>query len=673
VHSSLQQRLIVAFVALAVVPLVAVVAFNYFSSLRAFHRAAETEGRELADQLNRRMGFIRRDLAGGLTRACEQVGSEGHAWPERTEAAERVLAELGRVSSLVQAVEWVPAVAPVVPQAGDGPAPPSPPTPAAIVLEVSRQLELARRGAEEARAAKEHELHLLEEAARAHDEALRAVAEAALEAARSERPRRVHVRTLSPDELAELERRRERSELILGERLEAPVLDGDLVVGRLSVSVQPRQVLAAVLADAERGEGEIPFAIDRDGVVYAANPADEAKLEDLPRGADGSLDAKRLEGSWVVAQALDPASGVRFGIARPVGKALAEIRRAAATNLLWGLGVVAVAAAGVVPASRRMTRDLRALTHATESLAEGHLTTRVPVTSTDEIGRLAEAFNRMAGELEEHQQQLLEAERARQEQASREHLLEAENRRRGRELDAAREFQLSMLPRQLPDHSQVEIAVRMRTATEVGGDYYDFRVAPDGTLVGVIGDATGHGAAAGTMVTVVKSLFTAAADPSPAGFLADAAHTVRSMDLGRMMMALAMFRVTGRELSVASAAMPPLLVHRAATGSVDEVLSPGLPLGALDNPSYGQLTVLLQPGDTVLLMTDGFPELLDPDGEPFGYDRVRDTFADGVSAPVFGLIAHLEASADRWRRSRPQEDDMTFVALRVRSASESFA
>ena len=49
----------------------------------------------------------------------------------------------------------------------------------------------------------------------------------------------------------------------------------------------------------------------------------------------------------------------------------------------------------------------------------------------------------------------------------------------------------------------------MRTATEVGGDYYDFRLTPDGALVAAVGDATGHGATAGTMVTVVKSLFSA--------------------------------------------------------------------------------------------------------------------------------------------------------------------
>ena len=483
-HSSLQKRLVVAFVALAIVPLVTVVTFTYLSSLRAFRRAAETEGRELADQLNRRMKVIRRDLSGGLTRASALAGAEGLTWLERAEATERVFAEMGGVAPLVQALEWVPAPRPEPPATGSEPAPPSPPTPAAIVLEVSRQMEQALRSADEHQAAAEHELRRQQEAVRMREEALRIAAEVARQVASSQhesadapvphrpqdvRPGRIRVRTLTLDELAELERRRERSEVILGERLEAPVLDGDLVVGHLSVSVHPRQVLAAVLADTKRGEGEIPFAIDGQGALYAANPADEATLGALPRAGDGGLDPERLEGSWVVAQTLDPESGVRFGIARPVGQALAEIRRSAANNLLWGLGLVAVAAAGVVPVSRRMTRDLRALTDATESLAGGNRTTRVPVTSGDEIGRLAEAFNRMAGELQDHEQQLLEIERARQEQATRERLLEAENSRRGRELDAARDFQLSMLPRRLPDHPELEIAVRMRTATEVGG------------------------------------------------------------------------------------------------------------------------------------------------------------------------------------------------------------
>ncbi|MEJ7700687.1 MAG: hypothetical protein WKF71_13720 [Pyrinomonadaceae bacterium] len=76
--------------------------------------------------------------------------------------------------------------------------------------------------------------------------------------------------------------------------------------------------------------------------------------------------------------------------------------------------------------------------------------------------------------------------------------LHAENERRAKELEEARQLQLSMLPKKLPQIPNLEIAAYMKPATEVGGDYYDFHVGADGTLTVAVGDATGHGLKAGT-------------------------------------------------------------------------------------------------------------------------------------------------------------------------------
>jgi ligand-binding sensor domain-containing protein len=86
-------------------------------------------------------------------------------------------------------------------------------------------------------------------------------------------------------------------------------------------------------------------------------------------------------------------------------------------------------------------------------------------------------------------------------------ILQLENDRKTKELEGARQLQLSMLPKELPKLQNYDIAVYMKTATEVGGDYYDFNVGADGTLTVVIGDATGHGMKAGTIVSMVKALF----------------------------------------------------------------------------------------------------------------------------------------------------------------------
>src|SRR6185295_16116119 len=98
------------------------------------------------------------------------------------------------------------------------------------------------------------------------------------------------------------------------------------------------------------------------------------------------------------------------------------------------------------------------------------------------------------------------------EEARQRQELQTENERRAKELEEARQLQLSMLPKSVPQLVQLEIAAYMKTATEVGGDYYDFHLAEDGTLTVAVGDATGHGLKAGTMVSSVKSLFVSLAD-----------------------------------------------------------------------------------------------------------------------------------------------------------------
>jgi ligand-binding sensor domain-containing protein len=85
--------------------------------------------------------------------------------------------------------------------------------------------------------------------------------------------------------------------------------------------------------------------------------------------------------------------------------------------------------------------------------------------------------------------------------------LQLENDRKTKELEEARQLQLSMLPKELPKLPHLDIAVYMKTATEVGGDYYDFHLHIDGTLTVILGDATGHGMMSGMMVSIMKSLF----------------------------------------------------------------------------------------------------------------------------------------------------------------------
>lgn len=466
-------------------------------------------------------------------------------------------------------------------------------------------------------------------------------------------------------EAKELEARR-----ILGRDFQSTVERRGREVGRLKAQISAKKLLQQVLHQAQRDEGEIPFAVNGEGNVYLARESDRVELAGLPLTADdsASLDGSRNLDDWVIVRLQDSESDLVYGIARPIGQSLTDLRRTAGRNFAVGLGLVGLALVGVAPLSRRITRDLKTLSDGAEKLATGDLDSRVPVRSRDEVGHLAMTFNQMAEDLQRNQQQLLKEEKLRKENEIERRLLEAENSRKSDELEAARRFQLSLLPKRLPDHQDLEIGVFMKTATEVGGDYYDFHLSPDGSLTTAIGDATGHGARAGTMVTVIKSLFAAeAGDMGLAQFLDKASQSIRSMELGRMAMALTLVRYRNGNLTVAAAGMPPILIYRSAGMDVEEVAVEGVPLGSMARSSYREREVRLAPGDTILLMSDGFPELVDSQGEPLGYATVLDLFAaEGAEAPQ-QLIAELANAAQTWSGESSPSDDITFVVLQVKS------
>ncbi|HEX2060837.1 MAG TPA: HAMP domain-containing protein, partial [Thermoanaerobaculia bacterium] len=352
-----------------------------------------------------------------------------------------------------------------------------------------------------------------------------------------------------------------KSSLILGRRFHAPVLQHGQVVGKLTARISPEQVISRVLGSVVDDRSELPFAVDREGTLYTRNAEERARLESLGivQRAKAGKDFKGIDG-WIVSTSTDSQSGLRIGVARPVGDNLQELRKTAARNFGIGVGLIAFALIGIVPLSNHLTRDVALVTAGAERIAHGDLMTRLPVKTKNELGQLARAFNRMAEDLSVQQQKLVEQERARKEQELQQRLMSVEFERKTIELEDARRFQLSMLPKEVPRHELYDVAVFTRTATEVGGDYYDFHLADD-VLSVTIGDATGHGAKAGTMVTIIKTLFAGyTATTEPAEFLGDAAEKIKRMDLGRMAMALSLARFERRELTVSSAGMPPVLV-----------------------------------------------------------------------------------------------------------------
>jgi serine phosphatase RsbU (regulator of sigma subunit) len=268
-------------------------------------------------------------------------------------------------------------------------------------------------------------------------------------------------------------------------------------------------------------------------------------------------------------------------------------------------------------------------------------------------------------EVKELSAKTIEQERRVRDQEIEKRLLVEDNKRKSRELEDARQLQLSMLPQCIDNIPGLDVCFHMTTATEVGGDYYDYLLSNNDTLTIAVGDATGHGMKAGTMVSAIKSLFIAdGACSELTDFLNKCSRTIHSMNLGNLYMALILLRINQNKVKIASAGMPPVYVHRKRTNDIEEIITKALPLGGVKDYQYSLSETSINPGDTLLIMSDGYPELFNENNETFDYHRVKQVFQESDKTNANMVVDQLINAGDNWRNGRAYIDDITFVVIR---------
>jgi len=243
--------------------------------------------------------------------------------------------------------------------------------------------------------------------------------------------------------------------------------------------------------------------------------------------------------------------------------------------------------------------------------------------------------------------------------------LAREDERKSRELEEARRLQLNLLPRSSPRLPNYEFYFSMKTATEIGGDFFDYQYDEDGTLTFAVGDATGHGAQAGVLVTAIKMLFTdLAATLDSIEFLRRASRSIGQMGFKKLFMAFAIGKLKDDTVEMAGAGMPSALIYRAATRKIERVELKGMPLGSRVDYPYKKVAFSLEPGDSLLLMTDGLPELQNREGDMFGYEKIRSIFEEQGDDSPDRVVDHMTRYSREWLNGFPQNDDMTFFMIK---------
>ncbi len=237
------------------------------------------------------------------------------------------------------------------------------------------------------------------------------------------------------------------------------------------------------------------------------------------------------------------------------------------------------------------------------------------------------------------------------------------------ELDAARRLQLSILPTGQVKKGPFDLSFTHRPAEHVGGDYYDYQSLDDNRLLVVIGDVAGHGLPASILASMAKSAFIALQRQFPidaTSLIETLNDVVRSTAQKRgtfMTFCYLLLDPQRGILGCSANGHPfPLIAHN--NGTAEEVRAVGgLPLGVRPHMTLNLIEAPLKPGDIILLYTDGLPEQLNAEGEPWGYDAMRKKFSDLVQDGG-NVIGELLKATLAYGEGMEQGDDMTLVSIK---------
>jgi serine phosphatase RsbU (regulator of sigma subunit) len=665
---SLRTRLIIAFLVLSVVPLSAMTFAWYISSVHTFERVAEREATDTAADIGRRMEMVTANVSRRMDRLFDEAmvmspkDAKDKTIPPKVE--DRVAPMLGDTAALLDRLEFHPTAGPDVDpnpnpnpnpdpdpgmrgrrfHRGRGPLGPPPPPippepPKTIVVDVPKIMEEARRAAKAGAARGGVDVSaIVDEAFKSSIPSVQAGMAAVNEAIARETA--TAVAAAKP----EME--------ISGHKIEIPVKKDGKIVGKANAMLNMDRTLHSVLALARRDQGEIPFALDQKGQLYTPDPRGRAMLDRLSvtttakEAAEGT--PKRI-GDWLVVARKDP-GGLVFGIARPMGESLREIRRLSLRNLSMGLLAIALACIGIVPVSRRMTQHVSSLSDGVRQLAGGDFKARVPVRSSDEFGTLAASFNKMAEDLERHQSLVVEQERLR------------------RELELSRQIQTEMLPRAPLRLGTAEIKGLSMPAREVGGDFFNYFALPDGRLALLVGDVSGKGVSAALLMANIQATLRARLPlETDLAKLADGLD--RDVDQNTphsvyVTLFLGILDVERAQLRYVNAGHNPQFLLR-TRGGFERLSSTGMPIALYAGQGYTESPVTVESGDLLFFYTDGLVEAENERGEMFGSERLETLLEVEHAQQIDTVLERVEGAIRSFRGRAEPLDDATLMALRI--------
>ena len=207
-----------------------------------------------------------------------------------------------------------------------------------------------------------------------------------------------------------------------------------------------------------------------------------------------------------------------------------------------------------------------------------------------------------------------------------------------------------------------------KTATEVGGDFFDFMQKEDGRWVAICGDATGHGLTSGNVVSITKTAMNSLVEEDPVPTLDSLNKTLLNMNIGLNRMCLNIASIGKDSIRFSSAGMPPAYYYSAEKRELEEILVGALPLGSFKGAIHTEQEIAFKnSGDILIMMSDGLPEAENSKNEMVGYDRTLDLIKTLSDKSAEEIKDGLVEMCDNWLGDTAElQDDMTFVIIKKR-------
>ena len=248
-----------------------------------------------------------------------------------------------------------------------------------------------------------------------------------------------------------------------------------------------------------------------------------------------------------------------------------------------------------------------------------------------------------------------------------------ERERLQRELEIAKEVQLSFLPRTNPQFPGLEIACRCVPALEVGGDYYDFVISEDKKIGIIIGDVSGKGTQAAFYITLTKGFLKALTRIAytPANFLTELNSLFyENVERGTFIsMVYGVIDLENKNIKIARAGHNPVIVKNSLKGFTEFLNSSGMALGLEKGPIFNrsikEVEVPFSSGDIFVFYTDGFTEAMNKLNEEFGENRLVSSVEDNSMLHAKQILDNILKEVHNFMGKAVQHDDMTMVVVKV--------